>query len=349
MTENVYSDISTEVSTVHIRDVALHAGVSVATVSRVLNGHTSVRSASRQRVLRAVAELNYRPNRLARNLRRQTAETVAMVVSDIENPHFAEAVRAAEDAVYQRGYRLLLCNTDEDPAKQQTYLDVLADERVSGVIIAPSDPSDVAISRLLDRGTPIVAFDRPVADPRADAVVGDNLEAGRAATTHLLELAHTRIGFISGPETTVTGRDRLAGYEDAMRRAGLTPRTIFASFRIEDGERAAYELLEDPTITGLVVANNLMAAGALRALRARGRKVPDEVAFVMIDEPFWVELVDPPVTALAQPIRAMAGSAVRLLFERLRSDRTESQRLAFHFDLHVRASSETPAQQTVGG
>jgi LacI family transcriptional regulator len=338
MSENVFSQAPD--GRAHITDVATHAGVSVATVSRVLNGRPSVGSASRERVLRAVAELNYRPNRLARSLRRQSAETVAMVVSDIENPHFAEAVRAAEDAVYQRGYRLLLCNTDEDSGKQQTYLDVLAEERVSGVIIAPSDPTDPGLGRLLDRGIPLVAFDRAIADVRADAVIGDNLDAGRAATAHLLEQGHTNVAFVSGPASTVTGRDRLAGYEDTMRRANLAPRSVCAAFRIEDGARAARALLDDHSTTGLIVANNLMAAGALRTLRAEGRKIPEDVAFVMIDEPFWVDLVEPPVTSIAQPIRVMATSAVRLLFDRLNGLRTDSQRLSFQFELHVRESSQ---------
>lgn len=326
---------------IQIRDVAKRAGVSAATVSRVLNGRSEVRSAARERVLSAVADLDYRPNRLARSLRRKATETVAMVVSDIENPHFAEAVRAAEDAVYQRGYRLLLCNSDESASKQQTYLDVLAAECVSGVIVAPSDPTDPGIKRLLDQSIPVVAFDRAVADPRADAVIGNNLDAARVATTHLIESGHSAIGLVSGPLDTTTGRDRLAGYEDAMRRAGLDTRFEFGGFRMDEGEQATLRLADSTRgLSALVVANNLMAAGALKALRTRGLSIPDNVALVSIDEPFWVEFVDPPMTTMAQPIRVMATSAVELLFERIEGVRTESRRLTFDFTLHIRASSQ---------
>jgi DNA-binding LacI/PurR family transcriptional regulator len=326
---------------IQIRDVAKRAGVSAATVSRVLNGRAEVRSAARERVLSAVVDLGYRPNRLARSLRRKASETVAMVVSDIENPHFAEAVRAAEDAVYQRGYRLLLCNSDESASKQQTYLETLAAECVSGVIVAPSDPADSAIKRLLDQSIHVVAFDRTVADPRADAVIGNNLDATRVATTHLIDGGHSAIGLVSGPLETTTGRDRLAGYEDVMRRAGLEPRVEFGGFRMDEGEQAALRLVDSsPRLSALVVANNLMAAGALKALRARGLEIPGDVALVTVDEPFWAEFVDPPLTTIAQPIRLMATSAVDLLFERIEGRRSESRRLTFDFELHIRASSQ---------
>ena len=182
-----------------IKEVAERAGVSPATVSRVLSGTPGVRPASRERVLQAVAELDYRPNRLGRNLRQQNSETLGVVVSDIENPHFTQMVRAVEDAAYGRGFRVLLCNTDEMAEKQRAYLEVLAAERVLGVILAPSDPAGEEIGRLLDLGIPVVAFDRVVGDPRADAVIVDNAEGSRRATEHLIRAGHERIGFVSGP------------------------------------------------------------------------------------------------------------------------------------------------------
>ena len=151
-----------------ISDVARRASVSPATVSRVLNGDPRVGEAYRTRVLRAVEELDYRPNVLARNLRRQRTATIGVVVPDIENPHFGELVRSVEDQAFDAGYRVLVCNTDETPEKQRAYLEALIDERVLGVIISPSDPGGEQISRLLDLRIPIVACDREVTDPRAD-------------------------------------------------------------------------------------------------------------------------------------------------------------------------------------
>lgn len=325
-----------------IRDVAERAGVSPATVSRVLNGSSTVGVEYRDRVLRVIEELGYRPNRLASNLRRQKADMIGVVVSDIENPHFTQMVRAVEDAAYKRGYRVLLCNTDETPEKQRSYLEVLAAERVLGVIVSPSDPSGAEIGELLDLEIPVVAFDRTVGDPRADAVVANNARGVRMAVRHLLDGGHERIGFVSGSKSIETGAERLAGYEEAMREVGLEPRSESGEFRIEGGRRATERLLQgNPSLTALIVGNNLMTIGALEAMRSLGFRVPEDIALVGVDDPFWAKLVDPPLTTLAQPVREMAAGAARLLFERIDGSRQEPRRFAFDFELRVRGSCGT--------
>jgi len=328
----------TQTAMTTIKTVAEKAGVSPATVSRVLSGMANVDPERRDRVLRAVAELDYRPNRLAANLRRQTTQTIGVVVSDIENPHFTQMVRAVEDAAFGRGCRVLLCNTDETADKQRAYLDMLAGERVQGVILAPSNPAGEEIGRLLDLGIPLVAFDRVVDDGRADAVIVDNAEAGRRAAEHLLALGHRRIGFVGGRPEIQTGGERLAGYERAMAAARLDPIVADGGFRLDGGRRAAGELLDAGDVTALIVANNLMAVGALQAVRERDLPVPDAVAVVAVDDPFWAELTDPPLTALAQPVRRMAESAVRLLFERIGGVRSSPRCLVFDVELRIRRS-----------
>ena len=320
-----------------IVDVARRAQVSPATVSRVFNGSRGVKALHRERVLRAIDELDYRPNLLARNLRRQKAGMIGVLVSDIENPHFTAMVRAVEDATYRLGYRVLLCNTDESAEKQRAYLEMLAAERALGVILAPSDPAGKEIETVLDLGIPIVAFDRPVNDPRADAVVADNLDAGRQATAYLLAAGHARIGFIGDPgvETCVA---RQAGYEGAMRAAGLPSRVTDGRSRIAGGAEATEELVRDEATTALVVANNLMAIGALRVLRARGLRVPDRMSMVAIDDPFWAAIVEPPLTVLAQPVRQMAERVVALLLERIETGRMDGRRDVFACDLIERES-----------
>jgi LacI family transcriptional regulator len=338
-----------------IVDVARRAQVSPATVSRVFNGSRGVKALHRERVLRAIDELDYRPNLLARNLRRQKAGMIGVLVSDIENPHFTAMVRAVEDATYRLGYRVLLCNTDESAEKQRAYLEMLAAERALGVILAPSDPAGKEIETVLDLGIPIVAFDRPVDDPRADAVVADNLDAGRQATAYLLAAGHARIGFIGDPgvETCVA---RQAGYEGAMRAAGLPSRVTDGRSRIAGGaeateelvrdeateelvrDEATEELVRDEATTALVVANNLMAIGALRVLRARGLRVPDRMSMVAIDDPFWAAIVEPPLTVLAQPVRQMAERVVALLLERIETGRMDGRRDVFACDLIERES-----------
>jgi LacI family transcriptional regulator len=323
-----------------IAEVARRASVSASTVSRVLNGDTRVGEAYRRRVLRAVEELDYRPNRLARNLRKQRSASIGVVVSDIENPHFTEMVRAVEDHAYREGHTVLVCNTDETPDKQRVYLDVMLDERVLGVIISPSDPAGAEIGKLLDAGIPVIAFDREVSDRRADAVVADNVGGTRTAVELLLAQGRRDLVLVVGGRDVETGAERLDGFTLAMRAAGLEPRSVDGDFRIDRAYAAVRELLAAPNRPqGLVVANNLMTLGALRAIREAGVRVPDEMALVAIDDPPWAPFVEPPLTTLAQPVRRMAADAMELLLQRVAGSRTQPRRILHPFELRLRASA----------
>lgn len=327
---------------IQIKDVAHHAGVSSATVSRVLNAGHGVSEERRARVLSAVDELGYQPNRVARNLRRKHTDIIGVVVSDIENPHFTTAVRVIEDAAFSGGYRVLLCNTDETPSKQSAYLDMLAAERVLGAIVVPAAPADGAISQLIDMGIPIVAFDREVDDPRADAVTADNITAGVRATEYLIQRGHTSIGFVTGTPHIQTGTERLVGYERTMALHGLSAHSASGMFRIREATTATIQLLsERPGTTAIIVSNNLMTVGALEALRSLRIAVPDAMSLVQLDDPFWAELVDPALTSLAQPIRHMAQSAIDLLLQRIRKEREASKHIVFQFELRERNSVRT--------
>lgn len=319
-----------------IKDVARRAGVSPATVSRVLNESAAVGQAKREFVIAAIEELGYRPNRLASNLRRRQAEMIGVVISDIENPHFTQMVRAVEDAAYLRGYGVLLCNTDEDPSKQRDYLGVLAAERVAGVILSPTDRGAPEIAELFDHGIPVVAFDRGVADRRADIVMVRN-RSTRIGVGHLLDCGHTRVGFVGGPPGVQTADERRSSYEQAMAAAGLEPLLADGGFRAERGERAARALLKQGA-TALLVANNLMAIGALQATKTLGLRIPDDVALVSVDDPPWAKLTDPPLTTLAQPVRQMAEAAVELLLGRISNGSTNRQRRVFELELRHRGS-----------
>lgn len=324
----------------NIKSVARIAGVSTATVSRVLNGSSTVRDDYKRRVLKAVDELGYRPNRVARNLRQKTASTIGVVVADIENPHFAQMVRTIERVASDGGFRVLLCNSDERASKQAEYLDVLAAERVAGVILSPSDAADPSISALLELGIPIVAVDRVVDDPRVDAIVGNNIRAAQGATQYLLDAKHEAIGFIGGRTEVMTGSERLRGYEDAMKRARLEPHSKSGEFRIEGGRKAAETLLDEVSPTGLVIANNLMTVGALQAISARDLSVPGDLSLVAIDDPPWAALLNPPLTTVAQPVKQMATTAVDILLERIASPAGPVRRIVYDFELRVRGSCE---------
>lgn len=323
----------------NIKSVAAHANVSSATVSRVLNNDPRVSPEVRDRVRAAITELGYRPNRVARSLRKQSSETIGVIVSDIENPHFTRAVRTIENAAYEQGYRVILCNTDESKDKQQAYLEVLAAEQVTGIILVPAFADDPTISQVLDLGIPVVAFDRTVDDERADAVLADNVTAVVTATNYLIGRGHQHIGFIAGRSEIRTGRDRLHGYERAITEAGRQPMIGQGGFRLELAQQATTSLLHQyPELDGLVVANNLMAIGALNALKENGIRVPTDVALVGIDDPPWSALVSPAMTTLAQPTQAMATVAFDLLVSRIRKERTIPREMVYQFDLHVRES-----------
>jgi LacI family transcriptional regulator len=324
-----------------IRDVAELASVSVATVSRVLNGDPRVDRGLRDRVREAAAELGYRPNRLARNLRRQQMDAIGIVVPDIENPHFAEMVRVVEDIALGRGHRVLVCNTDEDGDRQAACLQMLADERVSGIVLSPSDP-DASIEHLQDLAIPVVAIDRTLAKGRTDAVVADNVPAVRAATQRLIDAGHSRIAFVGGRSEVKTGSERQEGYLAAINQAGLVPVLADGGFRRDVADAAVTALVRDTCqVTALVVANNLMALGAMHAIRSAGLRIPDDIAVISVDNPPWAELLDPPLTVLAQPIRAMATRAVELLIRRLNGDQFPPVREIFPLELIVRRSCGT--------
>lgn len=334
---------------VGIRDVARIAGVSPATVSRVLNGSEKVAEDLRRRVFEAAERAGYRPNRIARNLRRQKADMIGVIVSDIDNPHFSEAVRVIEDEAFRAGYRVLLCNSDERSDKQRSYLQMLADERVQGVILSPADAVGSGTDALFDLGIPVVAFDRVIDDPRADAVIADNEDGIRRLTEHFIWLGHRRIAFVGGRSHVETGASRLAGYLSAVRASGIVPFTVEGEFRADRAEAAVRELLERGVRpTAIVIANNVMAIGTMRALRSAGLRVPHDVAIAAVDDPIWAELVDPPLTALAQPVRMLAETAMRLMVERIEGGRTEARRVVLPMELRIRRSSGGPVAETVG-
>jgi DNA-binding LacI/PurR family transcriptional regulator len=332
-----------------IGDIAKLAGVSPATVSRVISGSRSVSPDLRERVLATARRFDYQPSQLARNLRRGRAATVGVLVSDIENPHFAIVVGSIEEALYARGTRVLFCNSGEDGAKQSSYLEVMVAERVMGVVLSPTAEGDSAVTHLLDLGMPVVAIDRPASDPRADVVVSDNAAAMAAGTQLLVDSGRRRIGWIGGRQGVWTTTERLAGYLTAIREAGLEPITTLSEFTVEMGYRATDTILDDhPELDGLVIANNQMAIGALLALRARAVRVPDRMGVVAFDDPPWANLVDPPLTTIAQPIREMCETAVEQLFRRLADPAMPPQRFSLKCHLVIRESSRAPRETGAG-
>ena len=213
-----------------VQDVAVYAGVSTATVSRVLNGVDSVDVAMAERVRSACDVLQYRPNRAARALAGGRSALIGLIVSDIQNPFFMEVLRGVEDAIQQHGYLLVLCNSAEDPVRERQYIDVMCEESVAGAIVVPTTDRKSILQPFVDSNIPVVAVDRRVHDPAIDTVLLDNTAAAQEAVAHLIANGYRRIAMITGPDRTTTARERLAGYRLALRHAGIAPDPDLARF-----------------------------------------------------------------------------------------------------------------------
>ena len=331
-----------------MKDVAELAGVSASTVSHVLNGTRKVSEDTRERVRLAIEQLGYEPNLLAKSLKVSRTFTIGLLISDIQNPFFTSVIRGAEDVALSRGYHLFLCNTDEDPNREDEYVRELSKKRVDGLIVASSASRRNHALQLRLEDVPFVFMDREVEGIEADTVSVDNRLGMRLIAEHLTQLGHERVGMVSGPLEKSSGRERYHGLRDALADLGLPLRDSlvrFGDFRVSGGREAAEELLRLPEPpTALVVSNNQMTLGALLAVRELGLRVPDEVSVVSFDDMEWAPLANPPLTALAQPTYEMGATAARMLLDKIEKKATGSpSKLFMEPELMVRGSTGSPA------
>jgi LacI family transcriptional regulator len=306
-----------------VKEVAEAAGVSVATVSRVLNHQPRVDPGRRDRVLEAIARLGYRRDAVARNLRRRSTRVWGLIISDIQNPFFTALVRGVQDRAEREGYAVILLNTDEDTGREWRCLELMAEERAAGVLIAPVSESESAFRPLLDPGTPVVLIDRGLASGQEDLVRIDNERGAYEGARHLLEQGYRRVACISGPMRATTGRTRYEGYRRALEEAGGMDAGLVrhTDFKARGGYEAAIDLFGSPRRPdAVIVMNNLMTEGTLQALRDLGLAMPDDVGVVGFDNVSWAPLVDPPLTTVAQPIRELGLAAADLLARRCGGD-----------------------------
>jgi LacI family transcriptional regulator len=316
---------------VSIRDVANKAGVSIATVSATVNGSSSVRLETRQRVEDAIQALGYRPNGVARSLRLGQTGVIGLVVSEITNPFFAEISRAVEETALRAGKVVVVCNTDENRERESLVLDTLRVQRVAGLIIAPSG-QDSEYGTVLGRRVPnqTVVIDRCIPHLDRDFVGLDNRSAGRMVTEYLLRLGHRSIGFIGGRKGVSTAADRFSGFADALHQAGVSldpGLCIDANYRSELAYRAAVEMLTRTTRpSAIVAANNLTTLGVMQAVSALGFTCPADVSVAGIDDSDWNIALRPRLTSVAQPVRAIGRQAIDWLIERMTSSTDFSPR-----------------------
>lgn len=325
---------------VSIKDVAEAAGVSTATVSRVLSNGLHVRPEVRERVMATVERLGYRPNLVARSLRSQQSNTIGLIVSDISNPFFTAISRAVEDTAYAQGFSVLLCNTDEDAEKEAIYLGLMRDMSVAGTIMSPTRQTIANFSES-DFPFPVVVVDRPISDRDVDAVLLDNVDAAYRLVTHLIEQGYRRIGALCSEMST--GLERQIGYEKALRSHGLAPKTEYMKYvapRAEAGYAATLKILDaaEPP-DALFTANSLLGVGALQAIRERNMAIPGDIALVTFDETTWATLVQPAITLIAQPTYEIGRTAAELLLQRIVDPDRPTRQVILKGQLQVRGSS----------
>jgi len=327
-----------------IRDVARQAGVSVATVSRVLNGFTTVDPILVERVQEAVAKLKYQPSRAARTLAGQGSTLIGLLVTDMQNPFFLDLIRGVEEVAQQHGYLVVVCNTLENAQKEAKYLEVLAAEPIAGAIVVPTHGQIDGLEHLRERNIPVVTVDRRVEDRSLDCVIIDNMAAAREAVAHLIANGYRRIGMLGGPKSITNTNERMAGYRKALQDAGL-PRDADLEQRgsligAEVGIRLANKLLDlDPPVEAIFAANNRLTIGALRAIHARQKRIPEDIALVGFDDIDWAvpELIS--ITTVLQSAYELGSTAANRLIQRLQKPDAPRQEIVLQHQLLVGSSS----------
>ncbi|SMO91614.1 LacI family DNA-binding transcriptional regulator [Paracoccus laeviglucosivorans] len=318
-----------------IKDVARAAGVAPSTVSRAL-GTGPVSADVRRRVQEAVAATGYRPNMSARRLRSQRSMTVGLVVADIRNPFFTQLSRAVEDAAYRAGMRVFLCNTDEDPTREAMYLDLMADERVSGLILAPTRA--LKSQALAGFQVPVVLVDRPLPGGRRDAVVLDNRGATAMLVDHLVASGRSRIAGLFGA-TSATGIERRDAFQAQMQAHGLAPVIAMAPPSLDAGRAALADLMAGADPQAMILSNGLFVGAALRHARETGLSVPRDIALAGFDDEPWTSLVEPGITVIRQPVEAFGREAMQMLLARIANPDLPTRSVVLSGELVARGST----------
>ncbi len=332
---------SSHIST--IRDVAEKAGVSVTTVSHVINKTRFVSEDLVKRVDDAILELNYQPSGLARSLRTKASGSLGVIIPDNTNPFFAEVVRGIEDYCYKQGYSVFLCNSDGDPDKEYNYIKLLREKGVDGMVLV-STGNDSDSLKFLDQGKiPKVIIDRDIESLNSDSVLVDNLAGGYKATKHLLDLDHTRIGCITGSSQITPSAQRLEGYIQALKEKGITIDSTLietGDFKSQSGGDCLMRLMNQPEPpTAVFVCNDLMAFGALAAARQLEIHVPDQLSIVGFDDIAMASMIIPSLSTISQPKRELGETGATLLLQRIKDKDTAQSRIVLEPLLVVRESS----------
>jgi LacI family transcriptional regulator, galactose operon repressor len=332
---------------VSIREVAAQAGVSVGTVSNVLNRPDIVAETTRLRVQEAIRDLGFIRNESARQLRAGRSRTIGLVVLDVANPFFTDVARGVEDEASELGLAVILCNTDDEAAKEAQYLALLEEHRVQGILITPVSASDEKLATLQRRGTPVVLVDSQSPAGNQCSVSVNDVHGGELALAHLLQTGHERIGFIGGPVSLRQVADRREGALRALARAGSDPDSLrmilTPALNVAAGRAAGAQLADMPAAsrpTAVFCTNDLLAMGLLQEMTARRIRVPEDLAIVGYDDIDFAAAAAVPLTSVRQPRNLLGRTAAKLLLDEAIDPATHQHRqVVFEPDLIIRQSS----------
>ena len=334
----------------NMHEIAKMAGVSLGTVSHVLNNTAKVREPKRTRVLEAVQAAGYQPSQLARGLRRDTTNMIGMIIPDITNPFFPAVVRGAEDVAFSNGYRLILCNTDNDHAKELIHLNELRTYLPAGLIVIPSSFSDLTAQAESYRraGTGVVCIDRLPKNWSGDSVTANHEAGAYNATRHLIQLGHTRLATITGPLHLTNAKERLGGFKRAMKEAKLHLSPEYAqetSFDKQGGYAKTLILLRlIPRPTAIFAGNDMIALGALLAVREAGLRCPEDVSIMGFDDLDLCETTNPSLSSVSQSGYQLGSTAARLLLDRREGDTSPAKHIVLETLLNLRHSVAPPPE-----
>ncbi|WP_226038488.1 LacI family DNA-binding transcriptional regulator [Aquibacillus saliphilus] len=297
-----------------IRDVAKCAEVSVATVSRVMNKNGYVSKEAEEAVLKAIKDLNYKPNSVARSLYHKTSKMIGLLIPDISNPFFPELARAVEDVALTYGYTVVICNTDDDSDKERHYIDALKQKYVDGLILATNQ---LTMEDYHDLNIPLVMLDRSN-NQSTPTVVSKNFEGAKEATELLISKGSRFIAHIRGPYQVKTADDRYLGFKEVVEDRGIAHVVVEAEFNIKSSKQVTQELFDRyPTIDGIFASSDVMAAGVMKATKQLGKRIPEDVQLIGFDGIPLGEMLIPSLTTVTQPIYKMGTIAARLLIKQI--------------------------------
>src|ERR1700677_4702800 len=335
----------------NMQEIARIAGVSLGTVSHVLNDSAGVREPLRQRVLQAVQAAGYQPSQLARALRRDKTNVIGMIIPDITNPFFPAVVRGVEDVAFSNGYRLILCNTDNDHSKELVHLNELRTYLPAGLIVIPSSFSDLTAQAesYREAGTGVVCIDRLPKDWRGDTVTADNEAGAYNATRYLLRMQHTRLAAITGPMHLTNAKQRLGGFRRALKEAKLrlAPEYIQkTTFDKQGGYSKALVLLRlIPRPTAIFAGNDMIALGALLAVRDAGLRCPQDISIMGFDDLDLADVTNPPLASVSQSGYQLGTTAARILLDRIELGAGPAKHVILKTSLKLRQSVPPPPNE----